>query len=703
MIKILVLSIFIATLNFLSLYAKPKSLRVYPEKVLLKSQNETSNFIFQGTFLEGENRDLSHEVKVEIKPKGIIRVNKYKIIPIKNGRADILLSYKNQTKTVKVTVQGVKQYQNILFSQDVIPLLTKAGCNTGGCHGSSRGQDGFHLSLFGYDPKGDYHEITRKFNGRRINLANPAKSLLLTKAIGAVQHTGGDLIKKGDAVYQKLSEWISKGAKADPPKTKIPISLEVFPKHLILKGKNKKHRIIARAKYADGSYRDVSELCQYISTNPRKVTVNNNGFVSSIQGGESFIQVRMATLTAGFSTVVIPDEKKTITKLAVSNEIDKHINAKLYQLRIRPTKRSDDYTFIRRAYLDIIGSLPTIEEIKGFVTDQNKDKREKLIEKLVQDPSFVDIWVMKWAELLQIRSSNMNNFSYKSTLLYHTWLKQQFKKGRPIDKIVYDILTSKGTTFSTPQTNYYQIETDTIKISENVAQVFMGTRLQCAQCHNHPFDRWTMDDYYGFAAFFARVGRKKGNDPRERTIFERNSGEINHPVSKKAMPPKFLGGPVPKLKKEFRREVLAKWLVAPENPYFAKNIANMIWAQLMGRGIVEPVDDQRLTNPPSHPQLLDLLTKKLIDFKFDFRKLVTFICNSEAYQRTWYTGKDEPEASLFASYKVKRLRSEILLDAISKVTAVDSKYAGLPLGAKAVHIADGNTSNFFLKTFGRAI
>ncbi|MDX1565334.1 MAG: DUF1549 and DUF1553 domain-containing protein, partial [Phycisphaeraceae bacterium] len=366
-----------------------------------------------------------------------------------------------------------------------------------------------------------------------------------------------------------------------------------------------------------------------------------------------------------------------------------------------------DAVFVRRLYLDLIGTLPTPEQTRAFVADKDPKKREKLIDRLIRRPEFVDIWVMKFSELLQIRSDNNVNrgISYKATVLYHDWLKKKLRDNEPMDRIVSELLSARGGTFSNPAANFYQIERDTKKMAENVAQVFMGTRLQCAQCHNHPFDRWTMDDYYGFAAFFTQIGRKKAEDPREQIVYNRGGGEIKHPVGGRVMAPKFLGGPTPDVQGKDRRKVLADWLTSKDNPYFARNLANIVWSHFFGRGIVEPVDDVRITNPPANRRLLETLGRNFADYRYDFRRLVRDICNSRVYQLTTRPNKTNAmDATNFSRAYVRRVRSEVLYDMISDVTetAGRNKFRGLPAGSRAIQIADGRTTNSFLRIFGRA-
>ena len=351
--------------------------------------------------------------------------------------------------------------------------------------------------------------------------------------------------------------------------------------------------------------------------------------------------------------------------------------------------------------IDIIGQLPAEQQYQDFLNDSNPDKRAAVINQLLERKEFSEIWAMKWAQLLMIKSDNQ--VSYKAAFQYSTWLTNKIAANTPIDQLVRELIASSGGVFEQPATNYYQVERDTLKTAENTAQVFMGIRTQCAQCHNHPFDRWTMDDYYGFASFFSQIGRKTGEDYREIIVFDRRTGEVNHPVTGKPVPPTFLGGSRPEIRDQDRREVLAEWITSPDNPFFATSIANRVWAHFTGVGIVEPVDDIRVSNPASNPQLLKTLGEKLTSYEFDIKQLVRDICNSQTYQRTTAPNESNRlDSRNYAFARVRRVPAEMLLDCISQITESPDKFRGLPLGARAVQIADGTTSTYFLTTFGRS-
>ena len=582
-----------------------------------------------------------------------------------------------------------------------MPVFLRAGCNSGGCHGSARGQDGFALSLFGYDPDGDHFRLTRQFAGRRINLALPEESMLVTKSDGSAPHTGGKLFEKNSPLAKTLIRWLEAGAPNDPPTEPTCTSVELLPKRLVLESPGQTHRVTVRAHYSDGTQRDVTDLAVFLSSNDGSAKIKD-GLITTGQRGEAFVMARFATHTVGAQVIVIPKNLKfEWPQIAERNYIDQLVDQKLRDLRITPSELCDDETFLRRAHIDITGILATSAEVAKFTADPAPDKRAKKIDELLAKPEFTDLWALKWSELLQIRTEQ-NNGGYKATLNYYNWVHDQLSQNVPINKIAAQLISATGSNLENPPANYYQLETDSLKLAEDTAQAFMGTRIQCAQCHNHPFDRWTMDDYRGFVAFFTQVGRKPGEDPREKIIFDRREGESKNPVGDRVVPPKFLGGDAPDTKGKDRRALLADWLAAPENPYFSRHMANLIWAQFMGRGIVEPVDDVRISNPASNPELLDALGKKLIADNYDMRKFVRDICNSRTYQ----TSTRQNESNLtdvrnFAHGTIRRMRAEVMLDCISQVTETKDKFKGLPTGAHSVEIADGRTSNYFLTTFGR--
>ena len=680
-------------------------LSIHPTQISLSTKEDFNSFIIVAKYGDDVTRDVTRESTLSLSNENVVRMENNTIHPIKDGNSTLTVTFQNRKVELPITVKDAVEERPVSFNLDVMPVFLKAGCNTGSCHGSARGQDRFMLSLFGYDAKGDHFRITREQGTRRINLAIPEESMLVEKAIAAVPHTGGKLFEKNSEHWKTLVGWLRRGAPQDPESIAKPTDLELLPKSLLLEGQGATQQMTAIAHYSDGTTRDVTSLSVFQSNNDVSARVDDQGLITAEKRGEAFITARFDVFTKGTQVIVIPEDlqyEKPV--LPQNNYIDQLVYDKLHKLRIYPSDLCSDEVFLRRVYLDVIGAVPEVETISEFIADKTPNKRERAVDDLLSRKEFTEMWVMKFAELLQIRTDDNNGVSYKSTLLYFNWIKDRIANNVPMDQIVRDLLTAKGGTFVSPATNYYQIERDNLKITENVAQVFMGMRIQCAQCHDHPFDQWTQDDYYSFASFFSQVGRKRAADPRESVIYNRNSGEINHPVHKKPMPPKFLGGETPEIKKGTdRREVLADWLASPENPFFARNLANIVWSHFFGQGIIEPVDDVRISNPPSNPELLDQLASRFTEYQYDFRKLVRDVCTSRIYQLSTRTNpSNEDDLRNFARAQLRRMRAEVLLDVISQVTKTKNKFQGLPLGARALQIADGRFSNYFLTTFGRA-
>lgn len=674
---------------------------MFPPTVQLDDANDTQRLVARVLTSDGLTSDVASEAAWSSGDESIAVVHDGVVRPVANGRTVVAVALGGRRVEIPVEVREAGMRRPISFRDDVMPVLTRAGCNTGSCHGSARGQDGFHLSLFGFDPAGDHFAITRELPGRRIDLARVEQSLLLRKATGAVPHTGGSRFSPHSDSYETIRRWLLAGAPNDTASAPRVTRVELYPQDNVLAAGDGSQRLCVRAHYSNGTDRDVTTLAVLLSNNATSAAVDGAGVVHAGQRGEAQITARFDAYTVGTQVIVVPADAPRAALPVANNYIDRLVFDKLAKLRITPSPLCSDEDFLRRVHIDIIGRLPTVEEYQAFMADTSPDKRARLVDALLERKEFVDLWVMKWAERLAIRSSQQ--ISYKAMLLYYEWLAARIAGGVPFDRIVCELLEANGGTFTNPATNFFQQERDPRKLSENVAQTFLGIRLQCAQCHNHPFDRWTMDDYYGLAAFFAQVGRKQAEDPRETVVFNSRSGEVHHPVGGAVVAPKPLGAPVPDLAGRDRRAVLAEWITAPDNPFFARNVANFIWAHYFGRGIVEPADDMRVSNPPSNPHLLDALAAHLVEYDYDFKRLVRDICTSRTYQLDTRTNAtNAQDVRNFSHASVRRIRAEVLLDCISQVTQTRDKFHGLPLGARAVQIADGRTSTYFLTTFGRA-
>ncbi len=681
------------------------SLAVYPPEISLTTTRDRQSIVVQATYADGITRDVTGQCNFALADSQLARRTGATYYPLADGSTTLTVAYGGKSLTLPFAVKQAKTTTPLSFRLDVMPVFMRAGCNTGSCHGAARGKDGFRISLFGFDPQGDHFRLTREMVGRRVNLAVPSDSTLLEKAVGAVPHTGGKRFETSSELYQTLLGWIEAGAPNDDV-SKLPrvVGVDLYPRQGVLDGKGATQQMTVRARYSDGTDRDVTQLAVFLTNNDVSAPVSAEGLVTAGERGEAFVMARFETHTVGSQFIVLPRGLKfEFPSEPAANYIDELVYAKLKKLRIAPSGLCDDATFLRRAALDIVGLPPTSEEYSRFMASTDPQKRSKWVDELLERKEFAEIWVSKWAELLQIRTDPTRNVSQKAMFLYYNWLVDKLSHNMPMDEMARELLGASGGTFKNPATNFYQLTSETLPLAENVAQVFMGIRVQCAQCHNHPFDRWTQDDYYSFAAFFAQIGRKGGEDYRETIVFNSNGGEVSHPVGGRAMPPKFLGAEAPELKGRDRRVVLAEWLASPRNPWFATSFANRVWAHFMGMGIVEPVDDFRVSNPATNQELLEALGKHFTDTKYNLKALVRDICNSRTYQRTTHRNpSNESDDRNFAHALVRRIKAENLLDTISAVTDTKDKFDGLPVGARAVQIADGTRSTYFLRTFGRA-
>ena len=677
------------------------NLAIYPPEVVLDHGDDYQGVIAVVTRANGVTLDVTDQVEWLV--EGAARLEGHRLTPIADGTTVLRASYGTHQAEAPVKVTNVGEHPAVSFRNDVMPIFLRSGCNAGGCHGSSRGKDGFRLSIFGFDPAGDYFRLTREQAVRRINLSLPDESLLLTKTVGVVPHTGGKCYEP-DSVYAKtIRNWIAAGAQNDVATALAVPSVQIYPPRAVFEGEGATQRFLAVATYADGRTRDVGDLAVFSTNNESSAAVDADGVVTADARGEAFVMARFDCHTVGSQVLVLPKGGEfTPTEEPAANYIDELVGAKLRTMRINPSELCSDEEFLRRVSIDVNGRLPTRDEYDLFMNDSSPQKRAAKIDELLERKEFAEIWALKWSELLMVKSIP-NRVEYKPMFLYSQWITRQIAGGVPLDEMVRNLLGASGGSFSSPAVNFYQIEETTQKTAENVAQIFLGTRLQCAQCHNHPFDRWTMDDYYSFTAFFSQIGRKTAEDYRETIIYDQRKGEAAHLVDGRPMKPKFLGDSEPDVSKQDRREVLAAWITSPENPYFSVNVANRVWAHFMGVGVVEPVDDVRVSNPPSNPELHAMLGAKLIEYKYDLRQLVRDICNSRAYQRSSQpNATNESDRRNFAHAPIRRIPAEVLLDCLCTVTAAAEKYPGLPLGARAVQIADGGTSTYFLTTFGRA-
>ncbi|QDT67878.1 Bacterial Ig-like domain (group 2) [Planctomycetes bacterium MalM25] len=696
-----------------AVFGDETGLAIYPDRIDLTGARDRQSLVVQMTTPTGETHDVTSEARITLTNEAVVSLSDTLLTPVHDGESELTATYQGTSVTAPVSVRRAEADATLDFCLDVMPIFTKAGCNVGKCHGSARGQDGFRLSLFGFDVTGDHHRLIDEMPGRRINLNRPEASLLLTKAIGQAPHTGGQRFDRQSESYRTLVRWIKEGAPGvaaeDPAEDSasresrvVAAGLELMPPESVLVGAGASQRLTVRVHYTDGTTRDVTRLAAYLSSNDNSVEVDDDGVMTAANRGEAFVMARFDSFTVGVPVIVLSEgEPREFVEPTPHNEIDRIVHQKLRKLRIRPSEVCSDEQFLRRLCLDLTGLTPTIAQRERFLSADPSTRRSELIDELIASDAFTDVWAMRLGEALKVRTSNQ--VSYKALLGFHEWVRQQIATGEPLDQLFAEVLASTGGTFDTPATNFFQIEANTLQLAENVAQSYLGMRVQCAQCHNHPFDRWTTDDYYGFAAFFSQVGFKQSHDPREFIVYDSGSGEITHAVTGNPAEPTYLGGGRAELKGRDRRRALADWIVSDDNPAFARNLANLVWAHHLGRGVVEPVDDVRISNPPSNGPLLELLGSMLIESDYDLRELVRQIVNSRTYQLSTRANEtNAADSKYFSRAQVRRLRAEALLDSISQVTNTVDRFPRLPSGARSAQIADGAVSNYFLTTFGRA-
>ena len=579
------------------------------------------------------------------------------------------------------------------FRQDIMPILFRAGCNAGTCHGAAKGKDGFMLSLFGYDPAGDYHRIVNDIAGRRINLAVPERSLLLLKSIGKVPHTGGELLTADSPHYRTLRDWIAAGAPDDAKNVPVTTGLELAEDSLLFEGKTTQAQLRVFAHQSDGSKRDVTTLARYHSNNPAVAAIDDNGHLSAAAAGDTHVFARYSRFAIGASVTVLKPDKFVWPNPVAQNYIDQHLFDRLQKLRIAPSELCDDETFLRRVTLDLAARPPTPEEYRAFMADTRKDKRAAKIDALVSSDDFADLWTTLWAEQLRVIGGNYapDAMSIKAAATYYEWIRRQMRQGRPLNEFVSDMVQASGSSIGNGPVNLYTMLVHNVRVepkqlAADFSQVFLGVQLQCAECHNHPFDRWNMDDYYSFVAFFNGIERKPGAEARDKRIFWNNAKPpVRHIVNDRPMAPKTLGSVEPVAGEGDPRPALATWLTSSDNELFSRNLANRIWAQLMGRGIVHPVDDVRVTNPPVNEPLLADLAAHLVASKFSLRGLVRDICNSRAYQLS-ATPNDTNRRDVrqFSRAYVRRLRADVFIDTVVAVTGMKRDFNGFPEGTRAI-------------------
>ncbi len=682
----------------------PKQLVVYPSRVSLTGPRDEQRLIVLGVWADGRKRDLTRAATFATSQTKTATVDKTGVVrPAGDGKAVVTVEAAGVRAEVPVTVAKAAADVPVNFATEVEPILTKAGCNSGSCHGKAAGQHGFRLSLFGFDPSFDYDQIVRSNEGRRVVVSDPERSILLAKPSLVMEHGGGERLKRNGRDYDRLRQWLEDGA-PEPSATDPHVAkLEVFPPaRLMAPGEGQ--QLAVTAVWSDGRREDVTPTAQFDSLNDAVAAVTPAGLVTAKAAGETHVMIRFGGQVAVAQVTLPYAHIADYPKLPANNFIDQKLIAKWRELGLTPSPLCPDEEFLRRLYLDAIGTLPTPEEIRAFLADKSPDKRAKAIDKVLDRPEFVDWWALKWGDLLRIDRQALQE---KGMWSFHNWVRAQLRDGRPVDEFVRAIVTAQGSTFTEGPANFYRVGRTAEDWAETASQVFLGVRMQCAKCHHHPFEKWSQDDYYGMAAFFARLGTKNSQEfglfGRETVVFLRPTGDARHPRKGTVVKPHPLDGPV--MDDEFdRRKRLADWMTAPDNPLFARNVVNRFWGYLMGRGLVEPLDDLRATNPASNPELLDALAADFVAHKYDLKHLLRTILNSRAYQlSSAVTAGNRADGSNthFTRYTVKRLTAEQLADAVDFATGTREKYTGVPLGTRAIQLPDTEYRSYLMDTFGR--
>jgi hypothetical protein len=688
---------------------------ILPSSVSITGSHSSQRLLVEGTFADGHQEDLTARTKIVVSDVKIAAADKDGVLfPQGDGQATVTATIQAHRATAPLIVNDYSAASTWSFRNDVLPVMTKMGCNSGPCHGAAAGKNGFKLTLRGYDPNADYYTLTHQALGRRTNPIEPARSLMLLKPTLTIPHGGGRRFDVGSPEYKVIAGWLAQGMPAPQDSDALVTDIQVFPREASLQP-GARQQLIVNAIFSDGHIADVTRWAKYDSGDEGVATVDNNGQVVMHGYGEAPVTVWYQSHVA-FSRLRIPFPYKLddaiFLKAPRNNYIDDSILKHLRALHIPPSSLATDSEFIRRAYLDAAGILPSPSEVDKFISDPSPDKRNRLIDGLLKRPEFVDYWAYKWSDLLLVSSNRLSNDEMWS---YYHWIRESVASNKPWNTFATEIVTATGKTLTNGAANYWVIHRDPLDTSENMAQAFLGINISCAHCHNHPLAKWTQKDYYGMANLFARVRLKtsaaSGFRPavgplfNDVTVYSAPTGEFMDDRLMIPLPPKPLDASA--LSSEVpgdTRFYFAKWLTSPDNPYFARNIVNRVWRNFMGHGLIEPVDDLRDTNPATNDELLNALVKDFVAHNFDVDYLIRTIMQSATYQASSRPLKDNADDDKYGShYAVKRLPAEVLLDAYSQVTQVSEKFEGYPAGMRGMQLPDTAVKSYFLTAFGRPL
>jgi hypothetical protein len=688
---------------------------VYPTKITLKGADDAQQLVLTATLAGDRLQDLTADVKYEAADPKVVRVTSGgRLIPLTNGTTEVTVSYGDKSLKVPVTAEKCDVNLPINFGNQIVPIFTKLGCNSGGCHGKASGQNGFKISLLGFEPEVDYAALVKEDRGRRLFPSAPDNSLLLLKATGGVAHGGGKRMEVNSDEYRLVRRWIAAGTPFGQPTDPKVTHITVVPDHRIMT-RNNKQQFAAYAHYSDGSVEDITRRAQYESNETEIAVVDAGGMVRTLaMSGEAAIMVRYQEYVSTFRATVplglpIPQysfEPKTF--------VDKFTTKKWEQLGLVPSELCSDEQFIRRVSIDLIGTLPTPTQVAAFVSDKDANKRERLVDALIESPEYSYYFANKWADILRVKRRGEQGRA-EGTFGFHEWIRKAMAEDKPFDAFARAILAATGDEESYPPTVWYKELQQPEQFVDDTAQVFLGLRLACAQCHHHPYEKWSQDDYWGIAAFFGRLGRKNIQTPGEPQgqqnahllVYSKSSGGVQNKRTQQAAVMKVLeGSPMTVSPDDDPRQKLVDWMVDPKNRFFARAVANRYWAHFFGRGIVDPLDDMRVTNPPSNPELLDALADDFVANKYSLKHLIKTIVNSRTYQLSAMPNEfNKHDKQNYARYYPRRLSAEVLFDAVCQVTDSPAAFNGLPTDKhapkRAIMLPDESFQSYFLDVFGR--
>ena len=651
-------------------------------------------------------RDVTHQVTYRVDQPTVVKVSDGMLVPLQDGEATITAEDANgQAVELQIRVENTGNEAAVSFPGRVVPIFTKLGCNGGGCHGKLAGQNGFKLSLLGFEPKEDYEHLVRESRGRRLSPASPDQSLLLQKSVNTSPHGGGKRLDADSHEYRILSRWISQGMPYGSDDEPQVVSIEVMPEHRRLDAASSQ-QLSVLATYSDGSVEDVTRAALYESNDSEMADCDERGLVhlKDLVGDVAVMARYQGHVTVFRADIPVPDS--TITEDAFpqqpENPVDRHVFAKLQSLGIGLSPVCDDATFLRRVTLDLAGRTPTVPEIAEFQKDTSPNQREQVIDRLLASEGHAEFFAGKWNAIL--RNRRTGGALRFANVAFHQWIRESISANKPYDQFVREIITASGSVASHPPVAWYQQVTDTNQRIEDAAQLFLGQRIQCARCHHHPYEKWSQADYAQLSAFFTTVSKKTGRDPLEPVVFAKLGGSsAKHPKTGKALKPAGLDAEEVAIgAQDDPRAHFADWMTDPGNPFFARALANRYWKHFMGRGLVEPEDDLRVTNPPSNPELLDGLADAFTESGYDLKALIRLIVTSRCYQSdSDALPENIGDKRSYSRYYPKRLQAEVLLDSIDQLTLSPTKFAGMPAGIRAVALPDTGFSSYFLTVFGR--